>query len=417
MGDYTSFAAVTRALVNRLQSAISETGGPVGNAVVLPRAPDVPEQLVLPCITLFLYHVVPNADFRNEDLPTRGQDGKVVKRPRAAFDLFYMLSFYGADTPDRMETQLLWGLTTAEFHANPFLSPADVLSAQIDLRAGAASLEAAIADAHELRIVTHGLDTDTMSRLWQSFPFANYVPSMVYKVGPCFVGIDEWPAPPLPIRQRALHKSPAPRDQTKAGPTPDDGVDRPYSFGDRLRIHGVPAGQNDVWLGSTRIKGKRTGDGVLVVRLTDPGVPIGPAVDVRLANDPGTAADFTIDLRPVVGLPAQPVSRDQAFEISIQPPPGAPQDARLYLNARNGGHGRILTGLPTDGTGPGAVLFPPANLPSGEYLARVSVSATDGTDRRVESLLNWQAGKGQSAPAFSGPILTLSDGGGSIVQT
>lgn len=419
MGDYSAFAAVTRALVNRLQSAISEVGGPIGNAVVLPRAPDVPEQLVLPCVTLFLYHVVPNADFRNADLPTRGSDGQIIKRPRAAFDLLYLLSFYGADTPDRLETQMLWGLTTAEFHANPFLTPMDILAAQAELRAGPGALEAAVADAHELRIVTHGLDTDTMSRLWQSFPFANYVPSMVYKVGPCFVGVDNWPAPPLPVRQRHLHKTAKPSDSAGSGPasgggaSPDAAVDRPYAFGDTMRILGLSSGQSTIWLGSCKVTGTTAADGALLVPLTDPSIPVGSQVPVRVSSDTSTAPEFYVDIRPAIAPITGPVPTNAPITLEVLPPPAASQDVRLFLNARAGGHGRILSGLPAADTSQatGTVTFPPANLPVGEYLARVSVSSTDGSDRRIDSLLDWSPSAGRSGAAFTGPLLTLSAGG------
>src|SRR5262249_61679827 len=72
-----------------------------------------------PSVNLFLYQVSPNAAWRNDDLPTRRPDGRLVHRPQAALDLHYLLSFYGDDKV--FEPQRLLGRVTRTLPAHPTL--------------------------------------------------------------------------------------------------------------------------------------------------------------------------------------------------------------------------------------------------------------------------------------------------------
>ena len=70
-------------------------------------------------INVYLYQVVPNGARRNDELPSRGADGQLSGRPRAALDLHYLLSFYGESAtfqPERMA-----GAVARELHTNPVL--------------------------------------------------------------------------------------------------------------------------------------------------------------------------------------------------------------------------------------------------------------------------------------------------------
>ena len=48
-------------------------------------------------VNLFLYQVTPNGTFRNIDAPTRRSDGTLLQPTRSAYDLHYLLTFYGSE--------------------------------------------------------------------------------------------------------------------------------------------------------------------------------------------------------------------------------------------------------------------------------------------------------------------------------
>ena len=93
MSNHLAIAAVSATLSQLLQGA---AGADLpGAAVRLGRPPSDGSPPAGPEISVFLYQVSPNAAYRNADLPVRGQDCQMVRRPRAALDLHYLLSFAG----------------------------------------------------------------------------------------------------------------------------------------------------------------------------------------------------------------------------------------------------------------------------------------------------------------------------------
>src|SRR6266508_1493021 len=80
-----------------------------------------------PSVNIFLYQATPNAAWRGDDLPTRRPDGRLVRRPQAALDLHYLLTFYGEEKT--FVPQRLLGRVTRVLHAKPVLSRAMVTDA------------------------------------------------------------------------------------------------------------------------------------------------------------------------------------------------------------------------------------------------------------------------------------------------
>ena len=404
MGDYSSFAAVTRALVLRLQQVLSGTGGPVQGALVLPHAPQPADKQAMPCVTVFLYHIAPNAAFRNADLATRASDGAVIRRPRAAFDLFFMFSFFGADSMNRPETQLMWGMTAAEFHANPFVTLDEILSAQAGLKLGPEAQEAARRDAGPIRIVPHVLDTDTMARLWHSFPQVPYTPSMVFKVGPVFVGLDDWPALPLPVLTPQTDAAP---DVHPPVPPADAGT-LPLPHGADLPVPDLPSGQSHVWLEGHRLTVRHNAGGAAFIHLGGAGLPIGPWVPLRLTSDRHGAVLARLDIRPKIQSLSVADGR-----VTVRFAPDVPPDSlgRLLLNDLRTGQGHALSGqvVGTPGKPGDSVAVDLTGVPPGRYLTRLSLPATDGSGLASESLLDSVPGVTGSESRFTGPILTLGE--------
>src|SRR3954470_3975773 len=94
MSNALAIAHVTQALALLIEANL---GPEIDMAVkVEPRKPpaDAPAE---PTISVFLYQVTPDTSQRNNDLPTRAPDGRLVRRPAAALDLHYLISAYGED--------------------------------------------------------------------------------------------------------------------------------------------------------------------------------------------------------------------------------------------------------------------------------------------------------------------------------
>ena len=104
MSNALAIASVTETLAQTLGAALSGSG--VNGASVTKTRPDATD-LPKVGVNVFLYQVSPNAAWRNADLPTRSSAGALLRRPQAALDLFYLLTFYGDDTA--LEQQRLLG--------------------------------------------------------------------------------------------------------------------------------------------------------------------------------------------------------------------------------------------------------------------------------------------------------------------
>ena len=94
MSNYLAIATVTAALQTKLIKAAEV----VDEAVVTTSRPNGNDGAVTPAINIFLYQVIPNAAYRNCDLPTRRSNGHLAQRPQAALTLHYLLSFSATTT-------------------------------------------------------------------------------------------------------------------------------------------------------------------------------------------------------------------------------------------------------------------------------------------------------------------------------
>ncbi|MFT6557697.1 DUF4255 domain-containing protein [Sneathiella sp.] len=172
MGDYRVIGGVTQAFALSVQRAISAPQSPVAHAHVTTSRPDKEEHGQNPRVNVYLFHAQPNPSLRNRDVPTFS-DGKHVKAPSLALDLFYLLSFYGNDKRNKLESQLLMGLTMSALHAKPFID--------------AGSLKKAVGDSgtevqyHEVALSIENMSVHELSRLWQTFPQVPLVLSAAYK--------------------------------------------------------------------------------------------------------------------------------------------------------------------------------------------------------------------------------------------
>lgn len=192
MSDYRAIAGVTGSLQQFLH-------GPLTSAVPGTTVRTGPPSASLltgstAAVNVFLYQVNPNPSWRNAELPVRRGDGSVVRRPQAALDLFYLLSFYGEES--KMVPQLLLGAAVSALHARPNLE-LDSIPEFLD---GKSLKNCGLAEQAEvIKFTLIPLSHEELSRLWSVFFQVPYTLSVAYQCSVVLVEADLTPEPALPV--------------------------------------------------------------------------------------------------------------------------------------------------------------------------------------------------------------------------
>jgi hypothetical protein len=212
MSNALAIATVTSAVRFLLDRALERPHpGPVGGAKVTTIRPELLHDLTeldgaAVGVNIYLYHATPNHALGFRDLPTRDADGMLVRRPRAALDLHYLLTFYGED--DSLDAQRLLGRTVTALAANPMLTKAVVTEA-VDRYADEAGTEflaeADLADEVEIvKLSPQPLTLEELSKLWSVFFQAPYLLSLSYLATVVILEADLAPRTILPVRERRI---------------------------------------------------------------------------------------------------------------------------------------------------------------------------------------------------------------------
>lgn len=180
MSNHLAVATVTAVLRKTLQDALDSADPQIAGARVTTTRPNAPQaDLPNPGANIFLYQATPSAALRGADLPTRAGDQTVLRRPQAALDLHYLITFHGADA--RLEPQVMLGIVTRALHERPVMTRAAIEATLADpvfeFLAGSD-----LADAIDLaRFSPVGLTVDEMAKMWQVFYQIPYVLSVAYR--------------------------------------------------------------------------------------------------------------------------------------------------------------------------------------------------------------------------------------------
>ncbi|MFI6879971.1 DUF4255 domain-containing protein [Streptomyces sp. NPDC050400] len=200
MSNALALAHVTQALALLIEDNLQPEIDIAVN--VEPRKPpaDPPTE---PTVTVFLYQVTPNTSQRNNDLPTRASDGRLVKRPAAALDLHFLISAYGDETT--LVGQRLIGSVVRTLHEIPVL-PADMieLAGEKPYLAGSDLGEA----VQKVRFTPTVMDIDETSKLWGMLHQTPYSLSVVYQATLVFIEGRERPAPATPVERHTVRVLP-----------------------------------------------------------------------------------------------------------------------------------------------------------------------------------------------------------------
>lgn len=428
MSNALAIATVTETLVRVLGNSLSGSG--VTGATVTKTRPDDTNNLPSPGVNVFLYQVSPNTAWRNADLPTRGPEGTLLRRPQAALDLYYLLTFYGTDAT--LDQQRLLGAVVRQLHAFPVLSRDSVVAAVSYASATQNGVPpyltgSDLADQIDVvRFTPVNYSLEELSKLWSVFLKTDYVLSVAYAASVVLIETDDLPpASALPVLKPCLKAVPfsltviesvQPQNVQLSPPaqgqitligqnldTADAVTFLTPGITDPIPGTIVSSSADQTQLVVELPDGLRPGiNGVTLTRFSS--LPSPPGASGRVIAQSNTSAFV---LQPAVL--SLTVSGPEQVSAVISPETGPSQKVTLVLNQIDPSPPGAplafeLTGSPS--SPPGALDFNTSfslvgstdtvSVPAGSYLARIRVDA-------AESRLETGASGG-----FAGPIVTIS---------
>ncbi|HUP60707.1 MAG TPA: DUF4255 domain-containing protein [Thermoanaerobaculia bacterium] len=212
MSNAFAIGAVSAVLKNLLDNAIvneplATSTSPVKVSVI---APDLVKAATTEKtrLNLFLYHVEPNAAWRNVALPSRDGNGNRVTNQPLALDLFYLLTAYSETD---YEAEILLGYAAQLLHQVPVLSR-EMIRKTFESAAAAPITQFAtsgLADqVEQIKISPHAMSSEETSKLWSAL-MTNYRPSIAYHISVVLIEADRPSRRPLPVLRRNIEALPA----------------------------------------------------------------------------------------------------------------------------------------------------------------------------------------------------------------
>lgn len=196
MSNALAIAAVTASLRNLLENVNQGTGLNGSSVAITTKPPDKARDGTTTDnqINLFLYQVLPNAAWRNTDIPQRVRSGETAIPP-LALNLYYMLTAYGEGDDDSLGHRLL-GHAMSIFYDHPLLGAQeinDALPSDVD-----SDLENQI---ERVRITLQPLTVEEIFRLWSGF-LTQYRISVSYEISVVLIESTRAVRTPLPVLTR-----------------------------------------------------------------------------------------------------------------------------------------------------------------------------------------------------------------------
>jgi hypothetical protein len=400
MSNELAVAAVTETLKDLIST-------PVGNAVTGAQvgtfSPDDTANLltVKPGVNIFLYQVSPNAALRNADLPTRTQDGTLQRKPQAALDLHYLLTYYGDYSV--LEPQRLLGAVVKTLHAYPTLSRTRIQEVQNNPQTQFLKTSNLDTQSELVRFTPIAFTLEELSKLWSFLLKVDYVLSTAYVASVVLIEEDDRQPvpPPLPVLTYQLAVAPF-RQPIIARVVASPNASASIVAGSQIQLLGqnlaAPAGgATQVVIGGVTQAPSLIQPTAITLTLSA-GLAAGqqtaqvmqPAVlGMPPVPHPGTGAMSgiaTFVLSPMIAPGSPPGSFAIGVEHGVGSPPGTAIVATVIPTARKGQR-VLLQLLPRASPPAGAILldggvltadsdtltFPASTLPSGQYLAQVLV--------------------------------------------
>jgi hypothetical protein len=244
MSNHLAPATVTAVLQRRLANLTMDLGiGGFAASVSVGRPNTNGAGAPQAAINIFLYQAVPNASWRNVDLPTRRDDGTVAQRPLAAVDLHYLLTFLGSGENHKYEPERLLGMVIADLHSRPLLTAGMIENAIGEVLTAAGTEGGYLSESdlakqiESVKLTPLSLNLEELSKLWSIFFQTPYALSVAYKASVLLIEADETPQQALPVKDRDI-RAIGWRQPVIESITSDTGAGAPILHGSTLVIRG-----------------------------------------------------------------------------------------------------------------------------------------------------------------------------------
>lgn len=316
MSNHLAIATVTATLRSLVQAAINVDVA--GASVTAVRPTTGAEGLTSLGVNIYFYQAVPNAAWRNADLPTRSGPGALAQRPTIPLDLHYLFTFHGDD--GALEPQRLMGSTVRALHARPVLT-ADAIramleTAELDDPASPLLGSDLADDVERVKLTPVPLDLEALSKLWSVMLETPYTLCMAYAASVVRLEADETPRRALPVRERFIAAAPFQRARVERAES-EAGPGAAIEMGDTvvLRGSGLGGAVDRVRVGPAEavspVAGGVTSTAVRVA-LTDAALRAG-VVGVQIVYENGA----TSNVAPLVLRPRVTVDIADAYRIDL----------------------------------------------------------------------------------------------------
>ena len=208
MSNSLSIATVTEAFRSLLDDAAAASGVSGATATRVRPTPltnmGQPGGLPDSGVNVYLYEIAPNAAWRNADNPSRRSDGTIIRSTRAAYDLSYLLTFYGKEI--NYEPQMVLGSVLRALISEPVLARDRVKNAQQTVLAVYPSLSAdLLLEVETVKLYPLPLGLEELSKLWSVFFQIPYSFSLTYQASVVFIDGLESAQPALPVQSRNVY--------------------------------------------------------------------------------------------------------------------------------------------------------------------------------------------------------------------
>jgi hypothetical protein len=333
MSNYLAVATVTETLAQIIRDAVLPV---VNGAEVTTDRPDrAGGKDAGGRVNLYLFQTAHNAALRNSDLPMRTAAGLPAGRPRAALDLFYLVTFFGRD--EQLVAQQLMGLSVAALHATAVLTADQVARAVRAAPGGFLDASDLVQQGQPVTVTPMNLSLEELSKLWSVMFQVPYNLTVAYQCSVVLLDAGPPVPPALPIRAvgPAIHP---------AGPSVDrvSGKDGgPAVYGAPLAIEGSHLGGDGarVRIGPETLAPAPGGtDTQLTVPLTGNGLRAGVQwLTVEAGGTASRAVPFTLSPAPGKISWVRKESRADGtlsgtVRVHVDPPVEATQSAVLFLD-------------------------------------------------------------------------------------
>jgi hypothetical protein len=362
MSNSLAIATVTEAFRQQIQKALTDDESETGISGALSKA-------LRPAATtsghptgepnvyagLYMYQIIPNTAWRNDFSPVRRSDGSAVRGTRSAYDLYYLITFYGDES--KLEPQRILGSVVRKIVSEPVLTTDMIKNA----KTGALAKSNLETEVERVKFSQLPLSLEELSKLWSVFFQTTYCLSVAFQASVIFIDGTESGGPSLPVLARNVYVRPFRQieiDKILSQETSTDPVlDQPIQFGYTLVLQGKQL-QGDVTrirIGGVEVTPAEVSGEQIKVTLDSPPFPVDSLFagvqalqilqDINMGTPETAHKGFESDVVPLILRPAITTSasgktvdgsyRKAKIKLNFTPSVAIGQRVALLLNEFN----------------------------------------------------------------------------------